>query len=378
MRYKFTLILGLALLGCACHRPKPEEAFKATPYKLDIPALFPTELNIPEDNPLTEEGVRLGRYLFYDGRIRGYTGTCADSLMSCATCHVQSNAFVCGTQNAKFPNGIPRGINGQPTTHSMLPLCNVVFNANGYDWNGAIYPLNANTHARNIEDIVVMSLLAENELYTTPEQCINTLKNISIYPPMFKAAFGSEDITINRIAKAIAQFVRTLISHNSLFDQYMRGETMLSHDELAGWVLFTTEEGADCFHCHGSSGNMLMTTNQYYNNGLDSIFTDPMDRYAVTGMEKDKGSYRAPSLRNIALTAPYMHDGRFQTLDEVIDFYSEGLHASPYVHPLMHQIQNGGVRLTPKEKRQLKAFLLTLTDYQFIQDTAFSKPKDLP
>ena len=116
----------------------------------------------------------------------------------------------------------------------------------------------------------------------------------------------------------------------------------------------------------------------FYNNGLDSTFSDPMDRYAVTGNEYDKGSYRAPSLRNIALTAPYMHDGRFATLDEVIDFYSEGLQASPYVHPLMHQINNGGVMLTPKEKRQLKAFLLTLTDYQFIQDTAYGKPADLP
>ena len=368
------------LLWCiltACPRPQPD-TFKPTPYRLNIPPFFPSVVNIPEDNPLTVEGVRLGRYLFYDNRLRGYTGNNPDSMMCCATCHIQSNAFVCGMNNPKFPNGIPRGMNGQATHHNMLPLCNLVFNSNGYDWNGAVYPQNTNPQYRNIEDIVLISILAENELYSSPERCINTLKNISIYPPMFKAAFGSEDITADRIAKAIAQFVRTLISCNSRFDQHMRGVTMLTDEELAGLVLFTTEEGADCFHCHGSNGNLLMTTNMFYNNGLDSIFTDPMDRYAVTGKESDKGSYRAPTLRNIALTAPYMHDGRYTTLDEVIDFYSEGLHASPYVHPLMHQINNGGVMLTPKEKQQLKAFLLTLTDYQFIQDTAFSKPRDLP
>ena len=115
----------------------------------------------------------------------------------------------------------------------------------------------------------------------------------------------------------------------------------MTPDELQGFILFTTEEGADCFHCHGSDGNLLMTTNDFYNNGLDSVFNDSRDRYAVTGNSMDRGVYRAPSLRNIEVTAPYMHDGRFKTLDEVIDFYSEGLQASPYVHPLMHKSPMG-------------------------------------
>ncbi len=195
---------------------------------------------------------------------------------------------------------------------------------------------------------------------------------------MFKAAFGTEEVTYERISKAIAQFVRTLISSNSKFDKYLRGEANLSSDELIGYVLFTTENGADCFHCHGGAGNILFTTNLFYNNAKDSIFNDIRDRYFVTGNISDKGAYKAPTLRNIMLTAPYMHDGRFKNIDEVIDFYSSGLVVSQYVSPLMHHVNKGGVQLTQTQKKQLKAFLNTLTDYEFISDTNLSKPIDLP
>lgn len=362
----------------SCRPPKPEEKFCATPYQLETPRYFPTLLNQPDDNPLTIEGVKLGRYLFYDSRLRGYTGNNPDSMMCCASCHIQANAFECGLNHPKYIDGKTFGINGKPTPHAMMPLCNLIFNNNGYFWNGMIYNTNPNPLYCNLEDIVRMGIEAEHEMNSSMDRCIATLKTIDMYPPLFKAAFGTDDITAERVEKAIAQFIRTLISSNSRFDQYIRGEIQLTDDELAGYVLFCTEEGADCFHCHGSEGNLLMTTNQYYNNGLDSIFTDNRDRYAVTRKESDKGAYRAPSLRNIELTAPYMHDGRYKTLDEVIDFYSEGLHYSPYVHPLMHHLNDGGILLTPKEKSQLKAFLLTLTDTSFINNPAFSKPHNLP
>jgi cytochrome c peroxidase len=195
---------------------------------------------------------------------------------------------------------------------------------------------------------------------------------------MFEAAFGTPEVTFDRIKMAIAQFVRTLVSSNSKFDRWLRGEEQLSNDELAGYILFTTEEGADCFHCHGGGGNALMTTNLFYNNGKDTVFNDPRDRYAVTLNASDHGAYRAPSLRNIALTGPYMHDGRFKTLDEVIEFYSSQLVISPYVNPLMHKVNQGGAMLTPIEKAQLKAFLLALTDEDFITNPAYSKPTELP
>ncbi len=191
---------------------------------------------------------------------------------------------------------------------------------------------------------------------------------------MFEKAFGSRDITFVNIERAIAQFVRSLVSSDSKFDRYLRGETQLSQDELEGYLLFVTEDGADCFHCHGGGGNALMTTNLFYNNGLDADFNDPQDRHGVTGSPMDRGVYKAPTLRNIAVSAPYMHDGRFQTLDEVIDFYSDSVKNSATISPLMHHVMQGGVRLTAQEKSQLKAFLLTLTDETFLNNPEYSAP----
>jgi cytochrome c peroxidase len=139
-----------------------------------------------------------------------------------------------------------------------------------------------------------------------------------------------------------------------------------------------TELGADCFHCHGGEGNPLFTTNLFYNNGKDSVFGDPLDRRSVTVNPADIGSYKAPTLRNIAYTAPYMHDGRYKTLDEVIDFYSSGLVWSPTISPLMHHVNDHGVQLTPVEKAELKAFLYALSDTSFIMNPNFTKPDKFP
>ncbi|MEG1718675.1 MAG: cytochrome c peroxidase, partial [Bacteroidales bacterium] len=179
---------------------------------------------------------------------------------------------------------------------------------------------------------------------------------------MFEAAFGTPEITMERICKAIAQFIRTLNSTNSKFDKYLRGEAQLSDDEMRGYVLFTTEEGADCFHCHGGSGNALFSTYSYLNNGLDATIENVGDRFSYTQNPLDKGAYKVPTLRNIAQTAPYMHDGRFTTLEQVIDQYSEGVKESATISPLMHHASKCGVQLTAQEKIYLKAFLLTLTD----------------
>ena len=191
---------------------------------------------------------------------------------------------------------------------------------------------------------------------------------------MFKAAFGSDVITFKNIARAIAQFIRTLISSDSKFDKYLRGETQLSSSELNGYYEFDSEV-ADCFHCHGT---VLFTTNGFYNNAKDTVFNDARDRYAVTNNPADIGAYKATTLRNISSTGPYMHDGRFATLDEVIDFYSSGLVGSHYVSPMMYHINSGGAQLTPSQKADLKAFLLTLSDQSFLTNPAFSKPPDLP
>ena len=349
---------------------------KATPYQIKIPFGFPTKLNIPEDNPMTVEGVELGRYLFYDGRISGHSDP--EMQMSCATCHLQEHAFECGVDHPKFTGGKTFGVTGIPTPHYMLPLFNQVWNSNGYLWSGAISKDNPDPNSRNIEALTYMSIIAPHEMNSDTLNAVNAISAVPGYAGLFKKAFGSEEVTIDRMSKAISQFIRTFVSANSRFDQYLRGETQLTPSELNGYVLFVTEEGADCFHCHGGGGNPLFTTNLFYNNAKDSVFEDPRDRFSVTGDPMMRGAYKAPSLRNIALTAPYMHDGRFKTLDEVIDFYSGGLVNSPNVDPLMHYISYGGAGLTLSEKNDLKAFLLTLTDEEFIKNPAFSKPDSLP
>jgi cytochrome c peroxidase len=376
----FILIFSFFLSCDKNSEPPALTDFEATPYEIDIPPGFPTLLNIPFDNPMTVEGIELGRYLFYDGRVSGRTHP--DSLMSCATCHLQENSFECGIDHPIYSGGFPHGIGGKPTPHVMLPLINLAWNSNGYLWNGFVNKENPLPHFRNIEDLVWMGIVAEHEMNSDTNRVKELFQQLPGYPELFKKAFGSETITVKNIGKAIAQFIRTLISADSKFDRYLRGEVQLSSSELQGFILFTTEEGADCFHCHGAAGNPLFTTNLFYNNGKDSLFTgsneDMRDRYHVTGDPMDLGAYKATTLRNIEFTAPYMHDGRFANIDEVIDFYSHHLVWSPYINPLMHHIVNGGTQLTPNEKADLKAFLSTLADTTFINNPNFSKPEKFP
>ena len=291
---RYIAVLVLVMLFASCR----ERVEPPTPYNLQIPKGFPTALNVPTDNPMTVEGVELGRLLFHDPHLCGYTGADPDLLMSCATCHRRECNFDLGTDNPRFPDGLPKGRNtGKPTIHNVMPLMNLVFNHEGYFWNGLISSDNPNPNMRTIEDIVLMAITADDEMCGTEESAVAAIKADSKYPPLFKKAFGTEEITMERIQKAIAQYVRSLVSCNSKFDRYLQGQEQLTPQELHGYVLFTTEEGADCFHCHGSGGSPLFTTNLFYNNGLDATFTDSHDRASVTGDPRDRGAYRAPRQR---------------------------------------------------------------------------------
>ncbi|KAF0130069.1 MAG: mauG [Bacteroidetes bacterium] len=370
----FVVVLMFSVFSC---QPKTETpVYEPTLYDLPIPFGFPTQLNIPADNPLTEEGILLGRYLFYDGRLSGRQHS--DSLMSCATCHIQANNFEAGIDHPVFEGGFVHGLNGQQTHHVMLPLVNLVWNHSGYGWNGFLYPENENPAMRNIEDFVRLAVLAEDEINGDTSQVKTVFQGLKGYPELFYKAFGSEVVTFKNIERAIAQFVRTLVSADAPFDRFLRGEQQLTSSELNGYVLFTTEEGADCFHCHGGGGNPLFTTHLFYNNGKDTVFTDAMDRFVVSGNAMDKGAYKAPSLRNVSLNGPFMHDGRFATLDEVIDFYSHYVVQSNEINPLMHHVLRGGVQLTPSQKTDLKAFIQTLHDAGFLTNPAFARPEKLP
>ena len=344
----FWILAVAMLLGMASCRPE-EEHYTPTAYELEQPSYFPTKNNIPADNPMTEEGVELGRKLFYDTRLSGRDGT--DGIRCCASCHHQEHNFEFGSATH--------------THHAMLPLVNLVWNRTGLSWNGGVATL---------EDMVLAAVTSPVEINADTNQVVKYLQKTSDYPELFYKAFGSRDITFINIERAVAQFVRSLVSADSKFDRYLRGEETLTEDEKKGYELFCTEDGADCFHCHGGGGLALMTTNLFYNNGLDNEFNDPEDRSAVTGSHWDKGAYKAPTLRNIAVSSPYMHDGRFTTLDEVIDFYSEGVKDSEIINPLMHHVMDGGMHLTDLEKAQLKAFLNTLTDETFLNNPNYSKP----
>lgn len=310
------LIGMLALLALFSCKPQPEEPFQPTPYPLPQPLFFPTQNNIPTDNPMTEEGVALGEKLFNEER-------------SCAMCHHKEHSFEMGPEGTLEHLGTP---------HTMLPLINLVWNTTGLGWKGNVATL---------EDMVYAAYTDPKEINADTAAVVRQLQQSKSYPELFKKAFGTEKISFILVEKAISQYVRSLVFADSKFDHYLRGEEQLTQDELNGYLLFTTENGADCFHCHGGGANALFTTNLHYNNGLDA---------------EDQGEFKAPTLRNIALTAPYMHDGRFTTLEEVIDFYSEGVQYSEQISPLMHHVMQGGVQLTPQQKQQLKAFLNTLTD----------------
>jgi len=384
------LIMAISLYLTSCSdNPTPSVIANTTLYKFPTPKFFPTLMNIPADNPTTVEGVKLGRYLFYDGRMSGRMEP--DSQMSCGTCHLQSRSFECGIDHPKFTGGRPFGVTGTKTPHYMLPFINLVYNFNGYLWSGKVnnnnpalgsvaygVPAKPEFHLRNLESLFWMGLYAPHEMKSDSTRCIAALKSIKYpnYPQLFKAAFGTTDITMERCGKAVAQFLRTLISYNSKFDKYLRKEPGgdFTASELRGYQLFISEP-ADCFHCHGPAP--IFTTNLFYNNAKDNVFTDAGDRFGYTKDTIDRGAYKATTLRNIELTGPYMHDGRFKTLAEVVNFYATGLVVSPYVNPLMKHLNTGGNQLSDQQQQDLIAFLLTLTDHQFLTDTAFAKPSDL-
>ncbi len=317
----------LLLAGCKKEASPGKSTYAPTPHEFTIPPGFPNMI-IPPDNPATEEGILLGRMLFYDPIID------FGSQRSCGQCHVQGTSF------------------SSPGVNS-LHLINLAWN-NAFLWNGKVEGV--------LEEIMLFEV--EEFFYTDVDRLNEDYK----YRGFFRNAFGTDTITSKEVAYALAQFIRSLITSNSKWDKVLKGEAALTPEEDNGRKLFYTEK-ADCFHCHGT---ILFTDNFYHNNGLDSL--PAQGREEVTGDPDDRGRFKSPTLRNIGLTAPYMHDGRFKTLEEVITFYSEQVKWSPTIDPLMKKVNQGGVHLTPQEKLDLLSFLKTLTDTAFVSNPAFSDP----
>ena len=347
-RCLYLYLLVFLFLSCSNEDMGYEPSLKS----LDIPQIFSENIIapvIPLDNPQTIEGVALGKKLFFD-RILSANGA-----QACASCHAPQNAFTDNTATSD-------GIDGVFGTRNSMPLFNLAWNYNErFNWDGSALSLE-----RQAEEPVENPI----ELHSDWDAVIERLQNHSDYPQLFERAFKTSTITKALTTKAIAQFERTLISANSKFDNYSLGNATLTAQELNGLDVFLREDKGDCFHCHGNPNNPLWTDNDFHNNGLDATFTD-LGLGAATGDPNDNGKFRSPSLRNLAYTAPYMHDGRFATLADVIDHYSEGLQNSPTIDPLMKRVDEGGVQLSVQDKADLKAFLLTLSDPSFINNIEF-------
>lgn len=316
-----------------------------TYFDLVYPSNFPSP-NIPNDNPTTFEGVNLGRHLFYDPILS------SDNSVSCASCHKQEYAFGDNTQYSF-------GVNNSIGSRNASTIINSAFQLE-YDWDGK---------SSSLETQAIRPIFNEIELHNNNwTEIVERIELSEFYSEMFCQAFGSTDIDSLKILNAIAQFQRTIISTNSKFDKWLRGELAFTDEEIDGFNIFSTERG-DCFHCHPIG---LFTDNLFHNNGLDETYTD-LGRYEVTSNPLDQASFKSPTLRNIEFSSPYMHDGRFATLDEVIDFYDFGGYDSPNVDPLMKYVGQG-LLLSQQEKDNLKAFLLTLSDDEFINNPDFSNP----
>lgn len=327
--------------------PTLENSFQPNYITLTLPFGFPA-MEIPEDNKFTQEGIELGRYLFYEKKLSG------DNSMSCGSCHSPNAGY---SDTNKFSVGID-GIAG---TRQSMPIMNIAW-AKRFFWDG---------RAMSLEEQIIEPVENPIELHESWKNAISKLENTTNYPEMFKKAFGTESIDSLLAAKALAQFMRTMISGDSRFDKFNRREISLSPQEIAGLTSFQSLTGADCFHCHSG---ILFTDHSFQNNGLNPVHTD-QGFGGVTLNPNDIGKFKVPSLRNLVFTAPYMHNGKFKNLDEVIDFYSSGLHSSsPNISPMMEFANVGGVNLNLQEKAELKAFLLTLTDSNFITNPDFQDP----
>lgn len=346
---KFYYVLALFLLaGCSKenlndnNNSNPDVLVPPTLYKFEKPLGFPPPY-FASFNPMTVEGVALGKALYNDPIL-------SSNGKSCTTCHQQQNSFSSPIYNA--PNG---------HVISVLPHLNLAFTKE-YNWTGSV----------PILDSLAMGDFEPDIFNTKEAELFSKLKAHPYYPMMFRNAFGIKDIESlsfhdlkMKISFAISQYLRSRISANTRYDAYRIYKKPLTTSELNGMMIFFTEKG-DCFHCHT---NPLFTDNDYHNNGLTDVFVGfDKGRFLVTGKNSDMGKFRTPTLRNLVYTAPYMHDGRLKTLEEVIEFYTSGVKVSETLDPIMtKRMNNRTMDLTPKEKGELLDFLKTLTDTAFVQ-----------
>ena len=315
------------------------------PFAFEQPEGFPVATYNFSNNPVTEDGFALGRALFYDVRLS------SDNTVSCSSCHVPEVSF------ADPVHRFSVGVGNQSGKRNAPALTNLAFR-NFFLWDGGVnqldfVPINA------IQSPVEMNILLKDLVWK--------LNHETDYPAKFKNVFGKDSIDSQQLLHALAQFQVMLVSANAVYDQYLEGKAALTSEELEGLDLFTRK----CSSCHTGA---LFTDNYFHNNGLDNSFGSDSGRARITEFPGDKGKFLVPGLRNVAVTAPYMHDGRFKTLQEVLDHYSTGVQESATLDPILKQDDTVGIPLKEDEKIKIIAFLKTLTDQSFIRNLKFSDP----
>ena len=354
------LLAGLSSCHDSIYGPQDPEGdlssipYNPIPYILDIPDGFPA-LEQPLDNPMTVDGIQLGRKLFYDPILS------IDSTVSCSSCHQPALSFT---------DGLTQSVGVAGTTHrGSIGLINVGFHYSGLFWDG---------RASTLEQLALMPVQDPIEMGESWDSVELKLKHHPEYPSEFRKAFGIENKSMMdrfMAAKAISQFLRTIVSgSNSRYDKLIRGEIFLNENETNGYLMFFNLDqslpDAQCGHCHNAP---LLASNEFFNNGLQESadlfgFADK-GLGAITGIAGDNGKFKPPTLRNLVFTAPYMHDGRFSTLEEVVDHYATGGKNSPNKSSFMFNLV-----LTESQKSDILAFLLTLTDSTTLSNPAYQNP----
>jgi cytochrome c peroxidase len=344
--------LGVSVLlwgwVAACKQPVVDEPVTpmpapsaGTPLDWKAPANFPAPRYDFKSNPLTKEGVWLGRTLFYDPTLS------KDGTVSCGFCHSPFTAF------SHTDHPLSHGIGGKQGTRNVPGIQNVAWRQTFF-WDGSV---------TDLHPLPLQALQNPVEMGDTLPNVLAKLRSSGRYRPLFRAAFGSDSIYREPFLKALSQFMLTMVSGNSLYDRVVRNEAGASMSEAAqrGMALVRQK----CTSCHAEP---FLDTETFRNNGLlplPTARTDDAGRFVVTKQLADRYKFRVPSLRNVEITPPYMHDGRFATLQQVLRHYATGISDSPYLDPLLKQTAQPGIPLTQQEQNDIIIFLTTLTDYTF-------------
>lgn len=353
----FCFLLILIIYSCKKETTPTSETPPATTAYI-APAI-PYFRAMPTDatNPMTVEGIALGKRLFFDPILS------KNSTISCASCHQQQFSFADDVVKSE-------GVNGTLGKRNAMALINLAWQKNNFFWDG---------HANTLRQQATFPIEDPLEMHLPLNEAVVRLQNDTSYLNLFWKAFGTKTVSADLLTKALEQFENTLISYNSKYDKYLRTEVTMTASELRGMEIFKTEKG-DCFHCHSTTAPEVFISpdRTFANNGLDAVsnvfdFTD-FGLGTFTHDTADYGRFKIPTLRNLVFTAPYMHDGRFATLDDVIEFYNAGPKLSPTLEPIMIEkaekrvelTGRWGLNLTAQEKQDLKAFLLTFTDSTFV------------